>query len=101
MPWLLLLFAVGLFMAALGASSMAVVVLCVLASLGLSIVGIMGLLAQRVGGSSRSEAMMIDPQELRRLREQADARRSSGTDISGATVTGTGVAPVAGDPPQT
>ena len=91
MPWVLLLFAVGLFMAALGASSMAVVVLCVLASLGLSIVAIMGLLAQRVGGSSRSEAMMIDPQELRRLREQADARRSSGTDV----------APVAGEPPQT
>ncbi|MFZ5637977.1 MAG: hypothetical protein ACOY82_15455 [Pseudomonadota bacterium] len=93
MPWLLLLFAVGLFIAALGASSMAMVVLCVLASLGLSIAGIMGLLAQRVGGSSRSEAMMVDPQELRRLREQAEARRNAGAAPE--------VAQAAGEPPQT
>lgn len=93
MPWLLLLFAVGLFIAALGASSMTMVVLCVLASLGLSIAGIMGLLAQRVGGSSRSEAMMVDPQELRRLREQAEARRNASAAPE--------VAQAAGEPPQT
>jgi hypothetical protein len=76
MPWLLLLIAVALFLAALGASSMLLVVLCVLGSLGLSIVAVMILLAQRVDNSSRSEALLIDPQELRRLREQAEARRA-------------------------
>ena len=77
MPWLLLLIAVALFLAALGASSMAVVVLCVLGSLVLSIVAVMSLLAQRVGNSARSETLLIDPQELRRLREQAEARRAA------------------------
>lgn len=76
MPWLLLLFAVGLFLIALSAGSMAVVILCVLGSLGLSVVAIMSLLAQRVDNSARSETMLIDPQELRRLRELAEAKRA-------------------------
>ena len=76
MPWLLLLFAVGLFLVALGATSMTVVILCVLLSLTLSVVAIMSLLAQRVDNSARSETMLIDPMELRRLREQAEAKRA-------------------------
>lgn len=76
MPWLMFLFAIGLFLLALSASSMAVVILCVLGSLGLSIVAIMSLLAQRVDNSARSETMLIDPQELRRLREIAEAKRA-------------------------
>jgi len=35
------------------------------------------LLAQRIGNRSRDAQMMIDPQELRRLREQAEARRAA------------------------
>jgi hypothetical protein len=38
---------------------------------------LLGLLAQRIGNRSRDEQMMIDPQELRRLREQAEARRAA------------------------
>ncbi len=76
MPWLLLLFAVGLFLLALSAGSMPVVILCVLGSLVLSVVAIMSLLAQRVDNSARSETMLIDPQELRRLRELAEAKRA-------------------------
>jgi hypothetical protein len=76
MPWLLLLFAVGLFLVALSATSMTVVILCVLGSLGLSGIAIMSLLAQRVDNSARSETLLIDPMELRRLREQAEARRT-------------------------
>lgn len=86
MPWLLLLIAVALFLAALGASSMAMVVLCVLGSLGLSIVAVMSLLAQRVDNSARSETLLIDPQELRRLREQAEARRAAGDAVPTTTV---------------
>lgn len=85
MPWLLLLFAVGLFMIALSASSMTAVILCVLGSLGLSIVAIMSLLAQRVDNSARSETMLIDPQELRRLRELAEAKRAEAAASAGAT----------------
>lgn len=86
MPWLLLLIAVGLFMVALSATSITVVIVCVLASLGLSVFAIMGLLAQRVGNSARSEALLIDPQELRRLRELAEAKRAeaSGTPAPGS-----------------
>ena len=36
------------------------------------------LLAQRIGSRSRDTSMMIDATELRRLREQAEARRNSG-----------------------
>jgi len=86
MPWLLLLIAVALFLAALGASSMAMVVVCVLGSLILSIVAVMTLLAQRVDNSARSETLLIDPQELRRLREQAEARRAAGDDAPPATI---------------
>ncbi len=82
MPWLLLLFAVGLFMIALSASSMTVVILCVLGSLGLSVVAIMSLLAQRVDNSARSETMLIDPLELRRLREVAEAKRAEATAVA-------------------
>ena len=86
MPWLLLLIAVALFMVALNASSMAMVILSVLASLGLSVFAIMGLLAQRVGNSARSETMLIDPMELRRLRELAEAKRAQAAGSSDAAV---------------
>lgn len=76
MPWLLLLIAIALFMVALSATSVAMAIFCVLASLGLSVFAIMALLAQRVGNSARSETMLIDPQELRRLRELAEAKRA-------------------------
>ncbi len=96
MPWLLLLFAVGLFMIALSAGSMVVVILCVLGSLGLSLVAIMSLLAQRVDNSARSETMLIDPQELRRLRELAEAKR-----LEAAAATGAASMPASGDSAQT
>ena len=86
MPWLLLLIAVALFMVALNATSMAIVILSVLASLGLSVFAIMGLLAQRVGNSARSETMLIDPMELRRLRELAEAKRAQTAGSSDATL---------------
>lgn len=76
MPWLLLLIAAALLMVALTTTSMALLVACALASLGLTVFSVMSLLAQRVDNSARSEAMLIDPQELRRLREQAEAKRA-------------------------
>lgn len=77
MSWLLILLAAAAFAVAFFTTSMVLAVVCLLASLGLLIAGVMGLLAQRVDSRSRDEATMIDPVELRRLREQAEARRAA------------------------
>lgn len=77
MPWLLILLAAAAFAVAFVTTSMALAVVALLVSLGFLIAGVMGVLAQRVGSRSRDEAAMIDPVELRRLREQADARRNA------------------------
>lgn len=77
MPWLFLLLALAAFAVAFKTSSMAIAVLCLLAALGLLLAWVLGLLAQRVGSQSRDDSQMLDPQELRRLREQAEARRAS------------------------
>jgi len=75
MPWVFLLLALAAFAIAFKTSSLALAAACVLIALGLLVAWAMGLLAQRVGSRSRDESMLIDPQELRRLREQAEARR--------------------------
>lgn len=78
MSWLLILLAAVAFAAAFFTTSMALAMLCLLASLVLLVAGVMGLLAQRVDSRSRDESAMIDPAELRRLRDQAQARRNAG-----------------------
>ncbi len=77
MPWLFLLLAVAAFAMALNTASMVLAVACLLAALGLVVAWVLGLLAQRVGNQSRDDSMMLDPVELRRLREEADARRAA------------------------
>ena len=77
MPWLLILLAAAAFAVAFVTTSMALAVVFLLASLILVVAGVMALLAQRLGSRSRDEVAMIDPAELRRLREQADARRNA------------------------
>lgn len=79
LPWLFLLFAMAALAVAFTTTSMALTVLCLLAALGLLVAWILGLLAQRIGSRSRDEQLLIDPQELRRLREQAEARRAAST----------------------
>ena len=76
MPWVFLLLALAAFAIAFKTSSLALAAACLLIALGLLVAWAMGLLAQRVGSRSRDESMLIDPQELRRLREQAEARRA-------------------------
>ncbi|RNF83678.1 hypothetical protein [Montanilutibacter psychrotolerans] len=75
MSWLYLLLALAAIVVAFKASSLAVVLVCLLVAFGLVLVWVMGILAQRVEDSSRDVGMMIDPTELRRLREQAEARK--------------------------
>ena len=81
MHWLFLLFAIGLLDVALTikTSSTADIVLlavCLLGSLGLFVAWIMALYAARIGSTQRDETQMIDPMELRRLRELAAARKA-------------------------
>lgn len=77
MHWIFLLIAVGTMAVAMRTTSLALMVLCLLASLGLLIAWMMGWYAARVGSSSRDESQMIDPAELRRLREIAEARKAA------------------------
>ncbi|HEY5850648.1 MAG TPA: hypothetical protein VIT62_07800 [Lysobacter sp.] len=79
MHWLLLLLALAAFGVAFKTTSVAVLVICLLASLGLSLAWVMKLLALRVDSQSRDTSMILDPLELRRLREQAEARRAAGS----------------------
>ncbi|MDR6841785.1 hypothetical protein [Pseudoxanthomonas sacheonensis] len=76
MHWLFLLLALGAMGIALKTSSTALMLVCLLASLGLFVAWIMGWYAARVGSNSRDESQMIDPAELRRLREIAEARKA-------------------------
>jgi hypothetical protein len=79
MVWLYLLLAIVAFAIALKSASIALSILCLLAALGFVVAAVMGLLARRIGSQSRDESMILDPQELRRLREQAEARRAAGS----------------------
>ena len=85
MPWLFLLLALAAFAVAFTTSSMPLTVVCLLAALGLLVAWVMGLLAQRVGSQIRDDSLMLDPQELRRLREQAEARRAAAASTSSAS----------------
>lgn len=76
MHWLFLLLAFGALAVAIKTSSMTLMVVCLLASLGLFIAWVMAWYAVRVGNTQRDETQMIDPVELRRLRELAEARKA-------------------------
>jgi hypothetical protein len=77
MHWLLLLLAVGALAVALMTSSVGLAAVCVLAALVLLVGWVLGWYSARVGARSRDESAMIDPAEIRRLREQAEARKAA------------------------
>lgn len=77
MPWILLLIAVAAFAVAFITTSIPLAVFALLAALVLLVLGVLGLLTQRIGSRSRDESLMVDPNELRRLRELAEAQRAS------------------------
>lgn len=77
MPWLFLLLAVAALAVAFKTTSMVVLVICLVVALALTLAWLMGALARRIEDSSGSTALMIDPAELQRLREQAEARRAA------------------------
>lgn len=75
MIWLYLLLALVAMVVAMKTTSMLLMVLCLLAALALLVLWAYGWYASRVGSVSRDASMMLDPDELRRLREQAEARK--------------------------
>lgn len=77
--WVYLLLAFGALAVAFKTPSVGVMAVCLLVALGLILAWVMALLAQRIGSRSRSEHAMIDADELRRLREQAEARKVAPT----------------------
>lgn len=77
MHWLYLLLALIAMAVAIKTSSTGLMLLCLLASLALIVLWLVGLYSARMAGRSRDPSAMIDPAELRRLREQAEARRAA------------------------
>lgn len=78
MHWFYLLLAIALL---LGASKAAgwLVALLLLGSLLLFVAWMLGWVNSRISSGARNDAQIISPDELRRLREQAEARKQSAT----------------------
>ena len=77
MPWIYLLLSATALVLAFRTSSFGLMAVALLAALGLLVAFALSFLAQRIGNRSRDESTMLDPTELRRLREQAEARRAA------------------------
>ncbi|WP_448132622.1 hypothetical protein [Stenotrophomonas rhizophila] len=75
MHWLFLLLALGCFALALKVPQMSLMLLALLGTLVFLLMWVRGLYVARFGTMQRDISSVIDPTELRRLREQAQARR--------------------------
>lgn len=76
MHWLYLVIAIALLAVAMKASGW-MVVLLVLAALVAFIAWMLGWVSSRISSGARNDTQIISPDELRRLREQAEARRAA------------------------
>ena len=74
MHWFYLLLAVVLLLAASKAAGW-LVVLLLLASLVLFVAWMLGWVSTRISSGARNDTQIISPEDLRRLREQAEARK--------------------------
>jgi membrane glycosyltransferase len=75
MAWLFLLLGFGALWVAFTASSPGLLALALIAALVLFVAFVLKMASDRIGSRSRDEHLMLDPEELRRLREQAEARK--------------------------
>lgn len=76
MHWLFLLLAFAAVAFSFTTTSMAVLAACLLAALVLFVLWILGMYQHHVAGAGRDAMAMLDPAEMRRLQEQAQARRA-------------------------
>lgn len=90
MHWLYLVVAIALLAVAMKASGWLVVLLVLGALVGF-IAWMLGWVSSRISSGARNDTQIISPEELRRLREQAEARRAAAQ--SGTTP------PPPGEPP--
>lgn len=78
MHWLYLLFALLFLAMAMKSTAPGwLVVLLVLAALGLMLAWMLGWVSSRISSGARDDTSMISPEDLRRLREQAEARKNA------------------------
>ncbi|MEO5629875.1 MAG: hypothetical protein ABIQ62_08925 [Thermomonas sp.] len=77
MHWLFLLLAVAAMAVAMKTASSGLMALCLIAALVLLVLWLAGLYSVRMAGRGRDVSAMIDPAELRRMREQAEARKAA------------------------
>ncbi|MCC7633324.1 hypothetical protein [Stenotrophomonas rhizophila] len=82
MYWLFLLLALGCFGLAMKTPHMGLMLLSLLGTLVFLLVWVRGLYVARFGNLQRDISSVIDPAELRRLREQAQARQQLAQDDS-------------------
>ncbi len=78
MPWLYLLLGLLAMGVAMKTTSSGLMALSLLVALVLFVLWLVGLYSARVAGRGRDVSAMIDPVELRRLREQSEARKAAG-----------------------
>jgi hypothetical protein len=76
MHWLYLLIAVALMLAASKAAGW-LVILLLLGSLVLFVAWMLGWVSTRISSGARNDSQIISTEELRRLREQAEARKTA------------------------
>jgi hypothetical protein len=78
MHWLYLVVSIVFIVIASRASTPGwLVVVLVLGSLGLFVGWMLGWMSSRVSSASRDDVQMLSPDELRHLREQAEARKAA------------------------
>ncbi|MBV6885466.1 hypothetical protein [Xanthomonas euvesicatoria] len=77
MHWLFLLMALGALVLAFSTPHVWLLVVSLLVALALLLLWTRGWFASRMGDTQRDTSSMIDPAELRRLRELAEARKSA------------------------
>jgi hypothetical protein len=76
MHWLYLLLALSFLLAASKAAGWLVAILLI-AALILFVAWMLGWVNTRISSGARNDMQIISPEELRRMREQADARKSA------------------------
>ena len=77
MHWLFLLIGFAILVMSFLTTKTAVMVVCGLVALVLFGFWLAAMYSARMAGRSRDPSTMIDPAELRRLREQAEARKAA------------------------
>jgi len=76
MHWLYLLLAIALMLAASKAAGW-LVLLLLAGSLVLFVAWMLGWVSTRISSGARNDSQIISPEDLRRLREQAEARKNA------------------------